>query len=420
MAKAPKKQKLKLKIIRPSAAVVHYSRFPREYIEGPQPPLLSRKETNTLEIWGLSPFAFEEITLLKRRYKQKPEQWMTLERWTAFNKSQRDELLAAMGNFQAGKTWLKALEWELPYEPSSTSAMPATAPDLEIQTPSSSENSGAKRRDMPPPARIIPSLDTGRRNAPDMGKPVPHTPEYESAMLARLGTGDQNLNTPETRTAAAVSYTTNTIATPPTITAPAAPDPVIPLAAVAAPAPTLSAVSVAASAPVAAVIAVAAPVVAVPAPAPAPDNDTEFTVKIKKARKKVPKPELTPTEPDIEIVARTISARQKLPTPDGSQSPDVTAVAVIQIKRDSSVKAWVLQNAAGVCESCNSSAPFRGADGLPYLEVHHVHQLGSSGSDTVSNTVALCPNCHREIHFGEKRKEIVSRLYETVSRLIQE
>ncbi len=60
-----------------------------------------------------------------------------------------------------------------------------------------------------------------------------------------------------------------------------------------------------------------------------------------------------------------------------------------------------LQRAKGFCESCGSAAPFvRKSDGTPYLEVHHKIPLAQGGDDTYENTVALCPNCHRKMHFG--------------------
>jgi 5-methylcytosine-specific restriction protein A len=60
-----------------------------------------------------------------------------------------------------------------------------------------------------------------------------------------------------------------------------------------------------------------------------------------------------------------------------------------------------LQRANGVCERCLSAAPFiRNSDGTPYLEVHHKIPLAQGGEDTFENTVALCPNCHRLMHFG--------------------
>lgn len=33
-----------------------------------------------------------------------------------------------------------------------------------------------------------------------------------------------------------------------------------------------------------------------------------------------------------------------------------------------------------------------------YLETHHIVWVSQGGSDTMDNTVALCPNCHRKMH----------------------
>ncbi|HBJ1652007.1 HNH endonuclease [Clostridium botulinum] len=70
-------------------------------------------------------------------------------------------------------------------------------------------------------------------------------------------------------------------------------------------------------------------------------------------------------------------------------------------KRDPDVVAEVLIMAAGNCERCRNPAPFkRASNGTPYLEVHHKIRLADGGEDTVENAIAVCPNCHRELHFG--------------------
>lgn len=69
--------------------------------------------------------------------------------------------------------------------------------------------------------------------------------------------------------------------------------------------------------------------------------------------------------------------------------------------RNPDVIVEVLARANGVCENCGNVAPFqRSRDGSPYLEVHHINPLSVGGEDTVSNALALCPNCHRYLHFG--------------------
>jgi len=42
----------------------------------------------------------------------------------------------------------------------------------------------------------------------------------------------------------------------------------------------------------------------------------------------------------------------------------------------------------------------RKKDNTPYLEVHHKIQLAEGGEDSIENAIAVCPNCHRELHFG--------------------
>lgn len=121
----------------------------------------------------------------------------------------------------------------------------------------------------------------------------------------------------------------------------------------------------------------------------------------------------------FEVQSREL--RQKpLAKPTGDPAPAAISATVTQYRRNAEVKAWVLREACGTCEACQQAAPFNGSDGQPYLEVHHVRQLADGGSDTTENAVALCPNCHREIHYGEKSKDLISWLYERVSRLVRE
>ena len=63
---------------------------------------------------------------------------------------------------------------------------------------------------------------------------------------------------------------------------------------------------------------------------------------------------------------------------------------------------WVAEHAKrranGTCQLCTNPAPFKDSKGKPYLETHHIEWLSTGGADTISNTVALCPNCHRKMH----------------------
>ena len=84
-----------------------------------------------------------------------------------------------------------------------------------------------------------------------------------------------------------------------------------------------------------------------------------------------------------------------------AKKPPVVTIVSKSYQRNPDVVVEVLHRAAGQCERCNSAAPFkRRSDGSDYLEVHHKVQLANGGDDTVENAIALCPNCHRELHFG--------------------
>lgn len=76
-------------------------------------------------------------------------------------------------------------------------------------------------------------------------------------------------------------------------------------------------------------------------------------------------------------------------------------VSSVVYERSTKIKELTLKRAQGVCELCLKPAPFIGLDDKPYLEVHHVLPLAQGGLDVLSNTIALCPNCHRKAHYGQ-------------------
>jgi 5-methylcytosine-specific restriction enzyme A len=60
--------------------------------------------------------------------------------------------------------------------------------------------------------------------------------------------------------------------------------------------------------------------------------------------------------------------------------------------------------------SWGESAPFSTEDGVAYLEAHHIQQLSDGGLDSPTHIAALCPNCHREVHYSVDRDEMKDRL----------
>jgi 5-methylcytosine-specific restriction protein A len=81
-----------------------------------------------------------------------------------------------------------------------------------------------------------------------------------------------------------------------------------------------------------------------------------------------------------------------------------TVIATVR-QRSSEVRLYALRRARGVCEYCGVLG-FRLPDGSIYLETHHIEPLAKGGPDSTDNVVALCPNHHREAHFGAAAAEI--------------
>lgn len=71
---------------------------------------------------------------------------------------------------------------------------------------------------------------------------------------------------------------------------------------------------------------------------------------------------------------------------------------VKQYARNEYVSEYAKRLANGICQLCNQAAPFQDNKGMPYLETHHIAWLARGGEDTIFNTVALCPNCHKRMH----------------------
>ena len=78
-------------------------------------------------------------------------------------------------------------------------------------------------------------------------------------------------------------------------------------------------------------------------------------------------------------------------------------------ERSAEVRRLVLNRAGGRCEYCGAEGFQTAARGI-YLETHHVVPLSESGPDTVTNVVAVCPNHHREAHYGEQRDTVRTEL----------
>lgn len=101
---------------------------------------------------------------------------------------------------------------------------------------------------------------------------------------------------------------------------------------------------------------------------------------------------------------RRLRRRGGIPSPTGSKKPRRVNSSSTAFVREPLVRAWVLEEANGICEGCGLPGPFLDEEGWPFLEVHHVLPLADGGSDQTSNAVALCPNCHRRSHLSRDRR----------------
>lgn len=104
---------------------------------------------------------------------------------------------------------------------------------------------------------------------------------------------------------------------------------------------------------------------------------------------------------DLPLPVSTTEARAlALKAMSSEEGPGASTTVRKIYQRSAQVKHYVLLRAAGRCESCGKGAPFLRKDGTPYLEPHHINRLSDGGLDHPRYVGAVCPACHREIHYG--------------------
>lgn len=91
--------------------------------------------------------------------------------------------------------------------------------------------------------------------------------------------------------------------------------------------------------------------------------------------------------------------------PPGNQNPDRARTVTNSFVRNSKVRAFVLKKAEGKCEYCGKRG-FTTVSGQSYLEAHHIISLAKQGPDSVQNVIALCPDHHRQAHYGMNAVEL--------------
>ena len=106
-------------------------------------------------------------------------------------------------------------------------------------------------------------------------------------------------------------------------------------------------------------------------------------------------------EAEVNASIKMGSEARKAHLPSPGTKPGLVDRTFKIFVRNPHVVAEVLTRADGICEVCAHPAPFRKkSNNMPYLEVHHRVTLANGGDDTVQNALAICPNCHRQAHYG--------------------
>jgi len=85
-------------------------------------------------------------------------------------------------------------------------------------------------------------------------------------------------------------------------------------------------------------------------------------------------------------------------------------------RRSEAIKLYVRKRANGHCEACGAPAPFLTPSGDPFLEPHHIRRLADGGPDHPRWVAAVCPNCHRQVHYGKEGEQINKKSMHTCRR----
>lgn len=114
------------------------------------------------------------------------------------------------------------------------------------------------------------------------------------------------------------------------------------------------------------------------------------------------------SEEEIIEYAKTLSLNKlkKIAESQQSSKPKELKTTTVQKVRNPYIAEYAKRRANGICQLCKKKAPFMSKDGEPYLESHHIIWLMNGGEDTIENTVALCPNCHRKMHIVNDPSDI--------------
>ncbi|MFW3427460.1 HNH endonuclease [Aliarcobacter butzleri] len=99
----------------------------------------------------------------------------------------------------------------------------------------------------------------------------------------------------------------------------------------------------------------------------------------------------------------------------------------IRYKTNNRIKRTCLENAEYKCTFNINHETFINKENTPFVEAHHLIPMSmqtrfTQNLDRLENLISLCPNCHRQIHYGneESRFELLESFYNQRIQSLQE
>ena len=104
---------------------------------------------------------------------------------------------------------------------------------------------------------------------------------------------------------------------------------------------------------------------------------------------------------------------------------DQTVISeTVAFRRNPALAKKAIKRSDYKCEICAGHQSFIASDGKPYMEAHHLIPLSKQDDfkkslNQVGNIVCLCPNCHKEIHYGQNRNGMLKDLLEKRTTILE-
>lgn len=122
---------------------------------------------------------------------------------------------------------------------------------------------------------------------------------------------------------------------------------------------------------------------------------------------------------DKSLKSKSLAELREIALTATSKSSSKKEIKTLVAIRSEAIRIYALKRANGTCEGCVNPAPFSSKDG-PFLEVHHIERIADGGPDQPENVAALCPNCHKRVHFAVEGKEYNQQIRNKIKHLEQQ